>query len=161
MLFRICEVVGTYNNPFARSSKLIVGSNKFLSWEFDEWLPKFKDFVNLEKNHLRYGRVLVAGDEYEITKISYMDKIVQIKYARGLQYAKNKICLILSVDEDRTVVLAHTSSLNWRITKDLLLHLVIECNFTFRELQKLNLFSGRYLEPCDTIYHIKYRIWIS
>lgn len=50
-------------------------------------------------------------------KISYMDKIVQIKYARGLQYAKNKICLILGVDEDRTVVLAHTSSLNWRITK--------------------------------------------
>ena len=46
-----------------------------------------------------------------------MDKIVQIKYARGLQYAKNKICLILGVDEDRTVVLAHTSSLNWRITK--------------------------------------------
>lgn len=90
-----------------------------------------------------------------------MDKIVQIKYARGLQYAKNKICLILGVDEDGTVVLAHTSSLNWRITKDLLLHLVIECNFTFRELQKLNLFSGRYLEPCDTIYHIKYRIWIS
>lgn len=90
-----------------------------------------------------------------------MDKIVQIKYARGLQYAKNKICLILGVDEDRTVVLAHTSSLNWRITKDLLRHLVIECNFTFRELQKLNLFSGRYLEPCDTIYHIKYRIWIS
>ena len=40
----------------------------FLSWEFDEWLPEFKDFVNLEKNHLRYGRVLVAGDEYEITK---------------------------------------------------------------------------------------------
>ena len=55
LLFRICEVVGTYNNPFAPSSELIVGSNKFLSWEFDEWLPEFKDFVNLEKNHLRYG----------------------------------------------------------------------------------------------------------
>ena len=67
LLFRICEVVGTYNNPFA-PSKLIVGSNRFLSWEFDEWLPKFKDFVNLEKNHLRYGRVLVVEDEYEITK---------------------------------------------------------------------------------------------
>lgn len=62
--FRICEVVGTYNDPF----KLIVGSNKFLSWEFDEFLPKFKDFINLEKNHLRYGRVLVVGDEYEIIK---------------------------------------------------------------------------------------------
>lgn len=68
LLFRICEVVGTYNNPSAPSSELIVGSNKFLSWEFDEWLPEIKDFVNLEKNHLRYGRVLVAGDEYEITK---------------------------------------------------------------------------------------------
>lgn len=34
--FRICEVVGTYNNPFAPPSRLIVGSNKFLSWEFDE-----------------------------------------------------------------------------------------------------------------------------
>lgn len=67
LLFRICEVVGTYNNPFA-PSKLIVGSNRFLSWEFDEWLPEFKDFVNLEKNHLRYGRVLVVEDEYEITK---------------------------------------------------------------------------------------------
>ena len=68
MLFRICEVVGTCNNPFALSSELIVGSNKFLSWEFDEWLPGFKHFVNLEKNHLRYGRVLVAGDRYEVTK---------------------------------------------------------------------------------------------
>lgn len=67
LLFRICEVVGTYNNPFT-PSKLIVGSNRFLSWEFDEWLPEFKDFVNLEKNHLRYGRVLVVEDEYEITK---------------------------------------------------------------------------------------------
>lgn len=67
LLFRICEVVGTYNNPFA-PSKLIVGSNRFLSWEFDEWLPEVDHFVNLEKNHLRYGRVLVVGDEYEITK---------------------------------------------------------------------------------------------
>ena len=66
--FRICEVVGTYNNPFAPPSKLIVGSNKFLSWEFDEWLPEVKDFVNLEKKSLRYGRVLVVGDEYEIIK---------------------------------------------------------------------------------------------
>lgn len=31
LLFRICEVVGTYNNPSAPSSELIVGSNKFLS----------------------------------------------------------------------------------------------------------------------------------
>ena len=68
LLFRICEVVGTYNNPLALSSELIVGSNKFLSWEFDEWLPAFEDFVNLEKKSLRYGRVLVVGDEYEITK---------------------------------------------------------------------------------------------
>ena len=44
LLFRICEVVGTYNNPFAPSSELIVGSNKFLSWEFDEWLPEFMDY---------------------------------------------------------------------------------------------------------------------
>lgn len=66
--FRICEVVGTYNDPFAPPSKLIVGGNKFLSWEFDKFLPKFKDFINLEKNHLRYGRVLVVGDEYEIIK---------------------------------------------------------------------------------------------
>lgn len=29
LLFRICEVVGTYNNPSAPSSELIVGSNKF------------------------------------------------------------------------------------------------------------------------------------
>lgn len=64
LLFRICEVVGTYNI----SSELIVGSNKFLSWEFDEWLPAFEDVVNLEKKSLRYGRVLVVGDEYEITK---------------------------------------------------------------------------------------------
>lgn len=28
-----------------------------------------------------------------------MDKIVQIKYARGLRHAKNKICLILGIDE--------------------------------------------------------------
>lgn len=67
--FRICEVVGTYNNlSLHLQSRLIVGSNKFLSWEFDELLPKFKDFINLEKNHLRYRRVLVVGDEYEITK---------------------------------------------------------------------------------------------
>lgn len=62
--FRICEVVGTYAPP----SRLIVGSNKFLSWEFDEWLPEVKDFVNLEKKSLRYGRVLAVRDEYEITK---------------------------------------------------------------------------------------------
>lgn len=41
-----------------------------------------------------------------------MDKIAQIKYARGLQDAKNKICLILGADEDGTVVLARSSSLS-------------------------------------------------
>ena len=29
LLGKMCEVVGTYNNPFAPSSELIVGSNKF------------------------------------------------------------------------------------------------------------------------------------
>lgn len=89
-----------------------------------------------------------------------MDKIVQIKYARGLQYAKNKICLILGVDEDRTVVLAHTSSLNWKISKDCMSHL-IKCNFTFEEVKKLNFLMGRYIEPTDIICYVKYRIWIS
>lgn len=89
-----------------------------------------------------------------------MDKIVQIKYARGLLYAKNKICLILGIDEDGTVILARSSSLNWKISKDCVSHL-IKCNFTFEEVKKLNFLMGRYLEPCDTIYHIKYRIWIS
>lgn len=64
--YRIALEVGVYNSREGFLS--VLGSNKFLSWEFDEWLPGFKDFVNLEKNHLRYGRVLVAGDEYEITK---------------------------------------------------------------------------------------------
>lgn len=67
LLFRICEVVGTYNNPFT-SSKLIVGSNRFLSWEFDEWLSEYKEFTDIESSPLRYGRVLVVEDEYEITK---------------------------------------------------------------------------------------------
>lgn len=67
LLFRICEVVGTYNNTFALS-KLIVGSNRFLSWEFDEWLSEYKKFTDIESSPLRYGRVLVVGDEYEITK---------------------------------------------------------------------------------------------
>lgn len=49
-----------------------------------------------------------------------MDKIVQIKYARGLRYAKNKICLILSIDEDGTVILARSSSLSWKIPKNLI-----------------------------------------
>lgn len=66
--FRICEVVGTYNNPFT-PSRLVVGSNRFLSWEFDEWLPEYnKEFTDIESSPLRYGRVLVAGDKYEITK---------------------------------------------------------------------------------------------
>lgn len=69
LLFRICEVVGTYNNPSAPSSELIVGSNKFfVLGNLMSGFQNLKDFVNLEKNHLRYGRVLVAGDEYEITK---------------------------------------------------------------------------------------------
>ena len=67
LLFRICEVVWTYNNPFA-PSKLIVGSNRLLSWEFDEWLSEYKEFTDIESSPLRYGRVLVVGDEYEITK---------------------------------------------------------------------------------------------
>ena len=66
-----------------------------------------------------------------------MDKIVQIKYARGLQYAKNKICLILGVDEEETVILARSSSLSWKISKDLISHLV-KCNFTSKESKKLN-----------------------
>lgn len=44
-----------------------------------------------------------------------MDKIVQIKYARGLQCAKNKICLILGIDEEGTVILARSSSLSWSV----------------------------------------------
>jgi hypothetical protein len=67
LLFRICEVVGTYNNPFA-PSKLIVGSNKFLSWEFDEWLSEYKEFTDIESSPLRYGRVLVESDDYHIVK---------------------------------------------------------------------------------------------
>lgn len=63
-----------------------------------------------------------------------MDKIVQIKYARGLLYTKNKICLILGIDEDGTVVLARSSSLSWKISKDWMSHL-IKCNFTFEEVK--------------------------
>lgn len=158
--FRICEVVGTYNNPFAPPSRLIVGSNKFLSWEFDKWLPEVKDFVNLEKKSLRYGRVLVVGDEYEITKYRIWNKIVQIKYARRLRHAKNKICLILGIDEGGTVILARSSSLSWKIPKDLISHLV-KCNFTSKESKKLNLICGRYIEPKDITCYVKYRIWIS
>lgn len=66
-----------------------------------------------------------------------MDKIVQIKYARGLRYAKNKICLILGIDEGGTVILARSSSLSWKIPKDLISHLV-KCNFTSKESKKLN-----------------------
>lgn len=89
-----------------------------------------------------------------------MDKIVQIKYARGLQDAKNKICLILGADEDGTVVLARSSSLNWKISKDCMSHL-IKCNFTFKEVKKLNVLMGRYIEPTDITCYVKYRIWIS
>lgn len=89
-----------------------------------------------------------------------MDKIAQIKYARGLQDAKNKICLILGADEDGTVVLARSSSLNWKISKDCMSHL-IKCNFTFKEVKKLNFLMGRYIEPTDIICYVKYRIWIS
>lgn len=90
-----------------------------------------------------------------------MDKIVQIKYARGLQDAKNKICLILGADEDGSIVLARSSNLNWKISADLVSHLVVNCSFTFRKLQKLNLLSGRYIKPTDIIRYVKYRIWIS
>lgn len=40
--FRICEVVGTYNNPFAPPSRLIVGSNKFLSWNLMSGFQKLR-----------------------------------------------------------------------------------------------------------------------
>lgn len=89
-----------------------------------------------------------------------MDKIVQIKYARGLLYAKNKICLILGIDEDGSVVLARSSSLSWEISKDLISYLV-KCNFTSKESKKLNLICGRYIEPTDITCYVKYRIWIS
>lgn len=89
-----------------------------------------------------------------------MDKIAQIKYARGSRYAKNKICLILGIDEEETVILARSSSLNWKISKDLISHLV-KCNFTSKESKKLNLIYGRYIEPEDIICYVKYRIWIS
>lgn len=89
-----------------------------------------------------------------------MDKIVQIKYARGLLYAKNKICLILGIDEDGSVVLARSSSLSWKISKDLISHLA-KCNFTSKESKKLNLISGRYIESTDITCYVKYRIWIS
>lgn len=89
-----------------------------------------------------------------------MDKIVQIKYARGLRYAKNKICLILGIDEEGTVILARSSSLSWKISKDLISHLV-KCNFTFKESKKLNLICGRYIESEDITCYVKYRIWIS
>lgn len=64
--YRIALEVGVYNSMEGFLS--VLGSNQRLAWEFDEWLPKVKDFVNLEKKSLRYGRVLVVGDEYEITK---------------------------------------------------------------------------------------------
>lgn len=89
-----------------------------------------------------------------------MDKIVQIKYARGLQDAKNKICLVLGADEDGTVVLARSSSLSWKISKDCMSHL-IKCNFTFKEVKKLNFLMGRYIESEDITCYVKYRIWIS
>ena len=89
-----------------------------------------------------------------------MDKIVQIKYARGLLYAKNKICLILGIDEEGIVILARSSSLSWKISKDCMSHL-IKCNFTFEEVKKLNFLMGRYIEPTDITCYVKYRIWIS
>lgn len=89
-----------------------------------------------------------------------MVKVVQIKYARGLQCAKNKICLILGVDEDGTVVLARNFSLSWRISEDLISKLV-KCNFTLKEAKKLNILMGRYIEPTDITCYVKYRIWIS
>lgn len=76
-----------------------------------------------------------------------MDKIVQIKYARGLRYAKNKICLILGIDEEGTVILARSSSLSWKISKDLISHLV-KCNFTSKESKKIKSYLWKI-----------YRIW--
>lgn len=65
--FRICEVIGTYHNPFIQpTSKLIVGSNTLLSWELKDW--NSEKYAHIERNHLKYGRVLIDGDEYEIIK---------------------------------------------------------------------------------------------
>lgn len=62
LLFRICEVVGIYNNPSAPSSELIVGSNKYLSWKVQDWSYVLE--AHIEKTHLKYGRVLVERDIY-------------------------------------------------------------------------------------------------
>lgn len=67
--FRICEVIGTYYNPYIQHTfNFIVGSNTRLSWELKDWNAENEKYTRIEKNHLRYGRVLVAGDSYEVTK---------------------------------------------------------------------------------------------
>lgn len=67
--FRICEVIGTYYNPYIQPiSNFIVGSNTRLSWELKDWNAESGKYARIEKNHLRYGRVLIDGDRYEVTK---------------------------------------------------------------------------------------------
>lgn len=69
LIFRVCKVVGIFNNPLVGTTKkLIAGSNRFLSWEFDEWLSEYKEFTDIESSPLRYGRVLVESDDYYIVK---------------------------------------------------------------------------------------------
>jgi hypothetical protein len=89
-----------------------------------------------------------------------MDKIVQIKYARGLRYAKKQDMLDIRYRWRGTIILARSSSLSWKISKDLISHLV-KCNFTSKESKKLNLICGRYIESTDITCYVKYRIWIS
>lgn len=89
-----------------------------------------------------------------------MDKIDRLNMPVDYGMQKNKICLILGIDEGGTVILARSSSLSWKIPKDLISHLV-KCNFTSKESKKLNLICGRYIEPKDITCYVKYRIWIS
>lgn len=66
---RICEVIGVFSNLFySPENKLIVGSNTLLSWELSDWLSENKEKAHIEKTHLKYGRVLVKGDTYEIVR---------------------------------------------------------------------------------------------
>lgn len=62
--------MGTYYNPFT-PPRLVVGSNKFLSWEVKDWNSEHKKYARIEKNHLRYGRVLVAGEDMKLQNIVY------------------------------------------------------------------------------------------
>lgn len=66
---RICEVIGIFSNLFySPKDKLIVGSNTLLSWELNDWRSENGKNARIEKTHLKYGRVLVEGDEYEIIR---------------------------------------------------------------------------------------------